>query len=258
MRQHLRLSSGEIVASFGVEALATARRPHFASPVLRACCTAAPTLFKNCQILAHMNYSSVKEFFASRSAIIPEDDYKKVLGLLKDMEEKESPGARERSDALKTQGNEAYGRGAYEEALGFYTRALAADPLNAPVYSNRALVHAKLGRDQEGIDDCLSGLKIDPKFIKLYVRIGMFYMKTDRAKAHSYFAQGLEIDPENEHLRDLADSTAADAEPDAGAQSKLEQLMGNKAVQDAVKNFVKDKSPGELAEMMKGAFSKFK
>lgn len=202
-----------------------------------------------------MNYSSVREFFAARSAIIPEDDYKRVLAVLGEMEEKEGPDVREKSDALKAQGNDAYGCGDYEEALEMYTQALAIDPLNVPAYSNRALVHSKLGNDAQGIEDCLSGLKIDPKFVKFYIRLGMFYKKTDRARAHGYFLQGLEIDPENEHLQKLADSTA---DQDSNTDSKLEQLIGNKSVQDAIKNLMKDKSPEELAEMMKGAFSNFK
>ncbi|KAI4290982.1 small glutamine-rich tetratricopeptide repeat-containing protein alpha [Pancytospora philotis] len=196
-----------------------------------------------------MDYSSVRTFFEARRVHLPAEDYQKVMSVLGALESKESPAARQRSEEIKERGNEAYKSGDLEKALELYGEAIAADPLNAPVYSNKALVCSKLGKDEEGIEACLAGLRVDPSFIKFYIRIGLFYMKTDSEKAHDYFLQGLERDPSNQHLKDLAAQTGAPA-PASGLPD-FEQLVGNPAVQDAVKNFVKDKSPEELADMLK-------
>lgn len=88
----------------------------------------------------------------------------------------------------------------------------------------------------------------------------MFYMETDKAKANGYFREGLRYDPDNKHLKELMESTATElpaaAEPES--DSKLASLLNNSTIQDAVKNFVKDKSPAELAAMMQDALKGFK
>lgn len=205
-----------------------------------------------------MNYQGVRNFFEVRNRLVPREDYDRVLSVIEEMEKRETPEIRAGSDAAKARGNEAFMEGHLEEALAHYTEALSIDPLNYLVYSNRAIVYSRLNRREEGIRDCLAGLKIDPTFVKFYIRLGMFYADTDRAKANEYIREGLRYEPDNKHLRELAESTGAEPPSAAEPESKLASLLKNSQVQDAVKNFVKDKSPAELAEMMQNALKGFK
>lgn len=198
-----------------------------------------------------MRIEEVRKFFDIRKTLLSETDYEKISEILEQLEQKNYSGLREKSDAVKERGNEAFRLGDLERALELYGEAINIDPLNGAAYSNKALICAKLGRDAEGIETCERGIEVEPEFVKLYVRIGMFYMKTDNAKAHEYFAKGLEYDPKNEHLKSLHAQTKA---KDASKLDKAKELLNNPALQDAVKNFVKDKSPGEIASMFKNAF----
>lgn len=207
-----------------------------------------------------MNYRDVREFFSARAAIVPKDDYEKVFSVLDAMSAREAPEMREKADVLKNTGNEAYAKGDYTEALALYTKAIEIDPLYAVLYSNRAIVYSKLGMDKEGIEDCLAGIRLDSGFIKFYIRIGLFHMATDRARAHEYFQEGLKRDPKNEYLQKLAAETAPDksAAESTGMKSRLMSLMNNKELQDKVKDFMKNKSPSEVASMVQNTIGKFK
>ncbi|KAF9435275.1 hypothetical protein BGZ76_006593 [Entomortierella beljakovae] len=74
-------------------------------------------------------------------------------------------------EAQKTAGNDAFKAGKLQEAYELYTEALAIDPenesTNSKLYSNRAVVLAKLGRHEEAVQDCDASLKLDPSFIKV-------------------------------------------------------------------------------------------
>uniref|UniRef100_A0A1B6IQT7 Uncharacterized protein n=1 Tax=Homalodisca liturata TaxID=320908 RepID=A0A1B6IQT7_9HEMI len=202
-----------------------------------------------------MNYQAVKDFIAQRRAVISEEDHSTLVAILDRMAEKERPQLVEESNRLKVLGNSAYERGNLEEALALYTQAIEAYPLNAPVYSNRALIYSKLNRDSEGIADCLAGIKIDPDFTKFYVRLGTMYLKTDRKKASHYFKEGLARDPDNEYLQSLAKSTEEE-EDKSSVMSNLAQYLQSDSVQNAVKDFMKDKSAADIADMFRSAFPK--
>ena len=48
----------------------------------------------------------------------------------------------EEADGLKAQGNEALKAGKYDEAIGFYSDAIAIDSSNKAYYSNRSAAYA--------------------------------------------------------------------------------------------------------------------
>lgn len=74
------------------------------------------------------------------------------------------------SDALRLQGNEAFGTARYEEAVGLYTDALSHTPRSAVLYANRALALLKLQANAEAEEDCDAALLIDPGFVKALLR----------------------------------------------------------------------------------------
>lgn len=218
-----------------------------------------------------MDYSKIREFFKSKSTIMKEEDLRHIETILDELQAKESKFSKDKAEDLKNKGNDAFKNGDMQKALDFYTMAIEADPLNHLVYSNRALVYSKLNMDEEGLKDCLTGIKLDPTFVKFYIRAGMFCMKTDKAKAHEFFLKGLEYEPNNKTLQELVESTENQSDVvdsnnpdnmenlfDGMNSSKLKDLLKNEKMQKMVKDFVKDKSPEDLAEMMKNAFGSMK
>ena len=82
--------------------------------------------------------------------------------------------AEERALALKEEGNELFRAGALDDAVDRYTKAVAAAPpgsaATAVYFSNRAACYLLQERHEEAVADCSSALKIDPEYVKAYVR----------------------------------------------------------------------------------------
>jgi len=74
------------------------------------------------------------------------------------------------ADALRLQGNEAFGAARYEEAVGLYTDGLGHAPRSALLYSNRALALLKLHAYDEAEEDCDAALSIDAASVKALLR----------------------------------------------------------------------------------------
>lgn len=83
---------------------------------------------------------------------------------------KATAAANAASEALKLQGNEAFGQARYEEAVSFYTDALSHTPRSAILYANRALALLKLSAHAEAEEDCDASLMIDGGFVKALLR----------------------------------------------------------------------------------------
>lgn len=86
-------------------------------------------------------------------------------------------------EARKKAGDEAFKRGAYEEAVAAWTECLGVDPslkaFNAKLYNNRATAFGKLRRHQEAVDDCGQAIALEPGYVKAF-----------RRRAESLYAMG--------------------------------------------------------------------
>jgi len=78
------------------------------------------------------------------------------------------------SEREKEKGNELFKVGQIDESIQCYTKSILLDATNAKSFANRALAKMKCSPpDFEGaVDDCTAALKIDPNYIKAYVRRG--------------------------------------------------------------------------------------
>ncbi|KAK1738518.1 tetratricopeptide repeat protein [Skeletonema marinoi] len=78
------------------------------------------------------------------------------------------------SEREKEKGNELFKVGQIDESIQCYTKSILLDATNAKSFANRALAKMKCNPpDFEGaVDDCTAALKIDPNYIKAYVRRG--------------------------------------------------------------------------------------
>lgn len=91
----------------------------------------------------------------------------------------------------------------FPEAVQHYTEAIKRNPQDHRAYSNRSACYTKLAAWTEGLKDAEKCIELEPTFSKGYSRKGavLFFMK-DYDKALAAYQQGLELDPDNEELRD--------------------------------------------------------
>merc|ERR1719410_1173064 len=76
------------------------------------------------------------------------------------------------AENLKKEGNALFGDGKFAEAIGKYTESIKRNPGDHKVYSNRATCFCKLMRWDAAMADCDKAIKLEPTFIKAYIRKG--------------------------------------------------------------------------------------
>jgi len=101
----------------------------------------------------------------------------------------------------KAKGNALFKEGKWPEAVKEYTEAIKRDPKNHTVYSNRATCYAKLLAFDSSLKDCEECIKIEPKFVKAWIRKGRIeHLKKQYHKAISSFEKAMAIEPTNQEL----------------------------------------------------------
>ncbi|CAO1621286.1 unnamed protein product [Parajaminaea phylloscopi] len=140
------------------------------------------------------------------------------------------------AQALKASGNQAYAERKFEEAIGLYTKAIAAQPL-AVFYSNRAACYTNLQRYRNVIDDCNSALEKDSNYVKALNRRAV--AQENLAQAANAEKEGIAADEKDDLLyKALCDFTAvailghfADQAATSSVERVLKQLATSKAAE---------------------------
>ncbi|XP_008830976.1 tetratricopeptide repeat protein 12 isoform X3 [Nannospalax galili] len=100
------------------------------------------------------------------------------------------------ADALKEQGNEAFGKGDYEAAILHYTEGLEKLKDMKVLYTNRAQAYIKLGDYQKALVDCDWALKCDEKCTKAYFHMGKAHLALKNySVSRECYRKILEINP---------------------------------------------------------------
>lgn len=103
---------------------------------------------------------------------------------------------------LKEKGNSALQDKRFEEAIKYYTEAIALDANNHVLYSNRSAAYAKAGQYEQALADAEKTVNLKPDWAKGYSRKGsaLAYLGKLDASIKAY-KTGLQLDPNNEQLK---------------------------------------------------------
>lgn len=177
------------------------------------------------------------------------------------------------ADELKAKGNAALQAENYKEAIEFYTEAIAADPSNHILYSNRSAAYAKTGKYEESLEDAEKTVSLKSDWPKGYSRKGAALELLERYEdAVKTYEDGLKYDASNEQLKEALKNCKQNLEaPKFGAgmggggmggmggnpfadpkflanlamNPKTRELLGDPEVQELLKGL--SKNPNDIA-----------
>ncbi|XP_046739729.1 stress-induced-phosphoprotein 1 [Diprion similis] len=109
----------------------------------------------------------------------------------------------EKVSALKDKGNAALQEGKYDEAVNYYTEAIALDGNNHVLYSNRSAAYAKAEKYEQALEDATKTVELKPDWVKGYSRKGSALAYLGRLdESIKAYEEGLKLDPDNQQLRE--------------------------------------------------------
>lgn len=92
---------------------------------------------------------------------------------------------------LKEKGNKALSEDKHDEAIAAYTEAIALDPKNHVLYSNRSAAYAKAGKYEDALKDADKTIELNSTWPKGYSRKGSALSLMNKyTEAFEAFEQG--------------------------------------------------------------------
>lgn len=107
-------------------------------------------------------------------------------------------------EEFKVKGNDAFKAKRYQEAIDWYTKAIAVDPnceAAGALYSNRAASWQGLNKFEKAAEDADLCIKVRPDWLKGYFRKGVAMQSLGRFDdAQKAFQLALKVEPKNEEV----------------------------------------------------------
>lgn len=133
-----------------------------------------------------------------------------VLNKLRDAErmKKESEAQAyvnpELAEKAREDGNAKFKAGQFAEAVQFYTEAIKRDPEDPRSYNNRALAYTKLVALPEALKDAKHATKVDPTFVKGYIRESIVLQAMrEYTRSMEAIQAAVEADTERRHHNEI-------------------------------------------------------
>jgi stress-induced-phosphoprotein 1 len=102
------------------------------------------------------------------------------------------------ADSLKAEGNKLFAEKKFEESIEKFTEAIAIDPSNHVLYSNRSGSYASLKDFSHALDDATKTTELKPDWAKGWSRKGAaLHGMGDLLSASEAYEKALELDPAN-------------------------------------------------------------
>lgn len=148
---------------------------------------------------------------------------------------------------LKEKGNAALSMGQYETAVQHYTAAIALDPNNHVLYSNRSAAHAKAENYAAALEDANQTVSLNPTWSKGYSRKGSALAYLGRLdEAIAAYEKGLELEPGNAQLAAGLAEVKKQAEE---LKVKTEQLFEKLRANPVTKEWLNDPEYVKIVEV---------
>ncbi|XP_067136572.1 stress-induced-phosphoprotein 1-like [Centruroides vittatus] len=179
-----------------------------------------------------------------------------VKNLLKE-EERKAYIDPEKSLEEKNIGNDCFQKGDYPTAIKHYTEAIQRNPDDAKLYSNRAACYQKLAEFRMALRDCEDCIRLNPSFVKGYIRKGMALMALkEHGKAAVAFQKAVELDPNSQEAVDLYRKCrlASNADPEEVRRHAMEDPEVQRILADPAMRLILEQmqsDPKALQEHLK-------
>lgn len=132
------------------------------------------------------------------------------------------------ADELKALGNKAIAAKDFDDAIDKFTQAIAIDPSNHILYSNRSAAYASKKEWDNALSDAEKTTEIKADWAKGWGRKGTaLWGKGDLLGAHDAYEEGLKLDPNNAGLKKDLAATKRQMEAEVGAGPNSADPMGD-------------------------------
>ncbi|KAL7747249.1 Hsp90 cochaperone [Sorochytrium milnesiophthora] len=198
-----------------------------------------------------------------------------VLQKLRDTEKLRAERAKEAyrnpqlADEARERGNALFKEHKYAEAVKEYTEAIKRNDTDPRAYSNRSACYHKLAAIAEALKDCDMCIKLDPNFVKGYIRkAAIQFLKKEYTECMETCSKAKEVDTEKKHTAEIEAqiqkcymalySSQSGQQEGGNTEERLKAAMADPEVQSLLSDPVMNQiltqmqsDPGAVREHMK-------